>query len=374
MGFSAFVALRMAKEKDKEKMTLRPVEEEVVRLHKEGVEEVEEAQPVKVGNKSTDERKSDPRSKQNLKKRSQEPDLDDLIEQNTDPENEIEEGWSDSGVRRLPWGWAGLIALVFISGILWSLFQVGGSSDKNEKIADEAKTIIEDDMEEILEAENMIENIEKAVGSFFDSRSLDEMKMYVRDAESVGALMDDYYGDEVTFNPVDTDITSFDPLTIGMSAKFWVIGFLKSTGEKGQLLVEVESDSEVKVDWETYVCYQPMAWDDFALERPEGFVGDFRVYVDKDHFYNHEFADSGEWLSFRLTTLGSDEVLTGYVTVENLLGQRMTELIEENRRGQTSMILRLRIPEGVRSKHGVVIEKFLNPSWLYIDPPEVRKP
>jgi len=127
---------------------------------------------------------------------------------------------------------------------------------------------------------------------------------------------------------------------------------------------------EPRVDWETLVCYQPMKWDDFAAQRPTGTSLDFRVYVERDSFYSHEFADEKLWTCFRLTALDNEEALFGYARSGSEEAQAMLRMINENDGRKASLILRLIIPEGVRSPRGVVIESLLSARWIYIVPPD----
>jgi hypothetical protein len=113
-----------------------------------------------------------------------------------------------------------------------------------------------------------------------------------------------------------------------------------------------------------------MPWDEFALKRPAGTSLDFRVYVERDMFFSHEFADSRRWLCFRLTALDSEETLFGYAAADSGEARKMLDLLEENGGRKSSMILRLAIPEGLQSRRGVVIEKVINSRWIYLDPPE----
>ena len=113
-----------------------------------------------------------------------------------------------------------------------------------------------------------------------------------------------------------------------------------------------------------------MKWDDFVAQRPAGISLDFRVYVERDDFYSHEFVDVNLWTCFRLTALDSEETLFGYARTGSDEARAMLRLIDENNGRKTSLILRLSIPERLQSRRGVVIEKLLGSRWIYIVPPD----
>ena len=118
------------------------------------------------------------------------------------------------------------------------------------------------------------------------------------------------------------------------------------------------------------VCDQPMKWDDFVAQRPPGRSLNFRVYVEQDNLYSHEFKDATRWVCFRLTAPESEETLFGYAPANSELAQTLINLLKKSSSHRASLILRLGIPQNLQSRRGVVIEKLLNKRWLYLDPPD----
>jgi len=145
-----------------------------------------------------------------------------------------------------------------------------------------------------------------------------------------------------------------------------------ASGELRSLLIETDGMGEPRLDWETFVCHQPMPWDEFARNRPQDKPMDFRVYVEADHFFSHEFSDSNQWLSFRLTALDADETLFGYLRTDHEDVQRMLACLRYNQGRKTSLILRLNVPHGLQSPRGVVIEKLMSPRWIYLTSPSLE--
>ena len=163
---------------------------------------------------------------------------------------------------------------------------------------------------------------------------------------------------------------SLQPMTLDNRANFWMETVEVAGKQERSLLIEILANGEPRIDWETLVCYQPMAWDDFAKSRPAGRSLDFRVYAIQDNFFSHEFSESAGWYSFQLSARESEETLFGYVKKDSAVAKSILDLIRRNRGQVTSMLLRLTLPEGTQSRRGVVIEKLICPRWLYLDPPE----
>ena len=97
---------------------------------------------------------------------------------------------------------------------------------------------------------------------------------------------------------------------------------------------------------------------------------DFRVYVQQDSFFSHEFSDSKRWLCFRLTALGAEESMFGYVASDSADARGILETLSATGSGRAGMLLRLCIPERLQSRQGVMIEKMLSPRWIYLHPPD----
>jgi hypothetical protein len=160
------------------------------------------------------------------------------------------------------------------------------------------------------------------------------------------------------------------PLTLDNRGNFWMASVVLSDRTTKSLIIEIEKSGEPRIDWETLVCYQPMKWDDFVANRPTGTSLDFRVYAEQDNFYSHEFADSNQWVSFRITALDSEETLFGYARAGSAEAESLLNLLQQNGGRRATVILRLSIPEGLKSHRGVVIEKLVNSRWLHVDPPD----
>lgn len=354
-------------------MRLKPVDEDagqgqrVVRLNKGSAEEVEELPPVKVGKQRSGARPGST-GREDSTMRSNEPDIASLIDRDGSVQ---EEGWEPEGApRRISWGWLTLIGIAFAAGIVWSLVQVNRGTERQEEIRTGTLSIIEEDRENEAAGVYMVGKIEEATRGFYEADSIEELLEYVRQPERVRPLIEAYYEKGAPESTQVARIDNMEPLTIENRANFWMVEAELSPERPGPVLVEVDSRGEAKVDWETFVVYQPMDWNEFAVGRPGGVTMDFRVYAEPDYFYSHEFADAEVYDCYRLTTRGGEETLFGYVERGGELAEKMRVLLAQNQGGTTPMILKLHLPENLESRRGVVITELVNPSWLYVQSPE----
>jgi hypothetical protein len=304
--------------------------------------------------------------------RTHQPGIEALIESDLNTTDLPEHGWGEAAVTRkpIPWGWFFLIALAIIGGLVWSLGNLRESTEQAETIRTETLSALERDQTEEVQALDLVNRIEQAIKVYFSAASVDSLLRLVRHPERVEPLMRRYYAQQPVSGGSLRSVRMLQPLTLENRGNFWMASVMLTDGKLRNLVIEIDPHGEPRIDWETLVCYQPMPWDDFVRERPAGSSYDFRVYVEPDNFYSHEFADAGQWLCFRLTALDAEETLFGYIRRDHAEAAKIQQLIDLNSGRRTSLILRLLIPDSLQSRRGVVIEKMVSPRWLFMDPPE----
>lgn len=364
-------------------MKLRPVDEdvprgpEVIRLQKPGevAEASEPAEPVRLGRASggDDEKPSVlfVPGRREIEVRTHEPGIDALIDEGVSAES-TEQSWGAEVADRhpIPWGWFALIALGIVAAVVWSLARLRESGDVAETIRVETESVLMAEEREEAEAQALVERIEKVLHVFFAAGDPDAWKDLIRHPARVMPLARAYYTAGQREMPgAMRSLRGLEPLTLERRGDFWMASVMLESGDSPSVLIEIAPDGRPLVDWETLVCHQPMPWDEFALQRPEETPLDFRVYVEADNFHSHEFSDSYRWLSFRLTALDAEETLFGYLPRDHADLPMILRCLQINEGRKTSLILRLNVPRGLRSRRGVVIEKLISPRWIYIDSP-----
>lgn len=303
--------------------------------------------------------------------RTHQPGIEALIEQKPVEGEGMEQQWGGSSKLRnpIPWGWFVLIGLLLLGAVIWSLSGTRNGAGQAVVIQGKIESAIENEETEIVEATRLIDRIESQLRRFFECTSVDSLIRMVRHPDRVGPMIRAYYAEKPVGGALLRNIRVFQPLTLDGRGDFWMVSLTLTDNREHDLIIETGPSGEPLVDWETFVCYQPMPWADFVARRPSGESFDFRVYVEEDHFYSHEFTDADHWVCFRLTARDSEEPLYGYLAADSPDLPKLRAMIQANRGKRVSVILRLLIPENLQSRRGVVIEKFLSPRWIYVDSP-----
>ena len=305
-------------------------------------------------------------------RRSHEPGVEVLIEAEEATLEAAEDAWDKAAAERrpVPWGWFALVGLLLSGAAAWSLTHIRQAEPIVAEEHKQAEQVVNVAAANDQEIQRSIERLESAAKAFCEAGSIEEMLPLVRHRETVRPLMESFYA-QTPLQPLGFErIKTFQGAGLDSSSTFWVFSVVLGNGKTHNLLLEQEPSGNSLVDWETAVTYQPMNWDEYARQRPLGSTMDFRVYVNEDHFYSHEFADSRRWMSFRLTTLGGVETLFGYAPRGSEVATELQAMIRRDGTSHPPAILRLGLPPGMQSRRGVIIDKVLSSRWIYVDPPD----
>jgi hypothetical protein len=376
----AFIPLPMAREERKQ-VVLRPVDDEVVPVvgvvrleNPETGHKPKREEPMLLGDQEDVQAPSRLHlpSREEVELRTHQPGIDVLIESTTVVPEFTEDTWGEGAARKdpVPWGWFALVGLALAGALIWSLINLKESETQAGQIRENTRSVLASEEEEEKAARELVERIEAALKRYFTTVTVESLARQVRQPERVLPLMRNYYARHPLRANSIASVRALQPVTLDNRANFWIASVTLFDGANPNLVIEIDPAGSPLIDWETQVCYQPMPWDEFARDRPEGRSLDFRVYAEKDSFFSHEFSDAGGWLCFRLTTLGAEESMFGYVRADSEEARKLLDVIQNNGSGPASLILRLGIPERLQSRQGVVIEKVLSTRWIYLDPPE----
>jgi hypothetical protein len=358
--------------REKKPVQLRTVDDRIARPgairldNPETAGKTREGPPVRLGfhpGKTDVSQRLELPAKDEAELRTHQPGIDSLIESEPDIPELLEQKWGDGEAHRksIPWGWFALITIIVTGAVVWSSSRVGKSEVLAKQIRTQTESTLVNEAMAEREAAELVDRLDKAVCDFFAATSVESLISKVRHPTRLASLLREYYADQVLDLGRLVEIESLRPL----SENFWTASVVMGDRQTHYLILEVLESGEALVDWEAWVCYQPILWDDFVARRPARTPLDFRVYAERDLFFSHEFEDSTRWASFRLTAKGSTEVLFGYARVGSDVEQELQKWIDENDGRKIAPILRLGFPEGYRSPRGVVIEKLLSSRWVY---------
>jgi hypothetical protein len=237
----------------------------------------------------------------------------------------------------------------------------------------EVRALDQDDEADQRSATALVDRVEQVVRDYLAADTLEKILPLVRHPQRVGPLIEAEWQVRPPVPRTFARMTMFQPATIP-EATFWIVRAEVRDGEPQNLLVEQTGETDVRVDWETHVCHQPMAWERYLAERPADRALEFRVWAVPDSYYSHEFSSAGRWRAYRLTTRDSEEHLFGYAPTDSELAQALDAYSQGSPGGMATCLLRLRFPADGQAPRGVVIESLVEPRWLRVKDPSADAP
>jgi len=297
----------------------------------------------------------------------------------TDPEKAWLEEVGEKDVNAVPYGWFILLGLAIAGVVFWAVVQIASSRETDGVEGGRLPSLdgAPDlplgkvaELSEIEMAKAQYDAMEGVVSSFLAAETVEGRAKYMRDVGRVLPLMKDFY----QRNPLETfkfdetleyHIVSLENFAF-VALKVSVVG-----GGAKPLLIE-DSPEGWKVDWESFVCYQPIEVERFAEERIVEPVA-LRAYVQKDQFYAYDFADEAKFACYNLTFRGSDVDLFGYVERGTKLEEEFRKLFPANASSdiKNPLILSVSFIPGSRAPRSVKINELLSRLWAY--PPGARE-
>lgn len=283
-----------------------------------------------------------------------------LVERPAQEELETHWGGQEGKLAGVPVGWFALIGVILAGVIVWGIYETSKGEAKVEEMTRQARTTVEEEAASTAEATRLVDRVEVVLAEYLKAETVEEILPWVRDPERVRPLIEDWLARNPKKSAKFKRLGTFQP---SLLERFWLVRAEMEDAPSQHVHLEQTGDAEVKVDWESHVCYQPMAWDDYVSGRPDDRALDFRVWVSPDTHFSHEFADSSRWACFRLGAKDSDEWLYGYAAADSDIARHLKFTARVSPGGRAPFILKLRVPAAATSPRGVVIESVVCQGW-----------
>lgn len=196
---------------------------------------------------------------------------------------------------------------------------------------------------------------------FLAATSVDELLPLVRHPEVTSLRMAEYYLDGRVAAP---GLSRFNPnQQVSMLGKLRSIMVITKAYDAKPLVV-TETPGAMKVDWEAWVGWSEMTWEEFRKARPTtGQV--FRVTLSPVDYYNFAFSDDQRWQSYRLESPDHEHSIYGYVEKGSTLDQQLRPNADVK---SLPLMLALKFPEDATANDQVEIDRFVTEGWVEQDP------
>ena len=128
-----------------------------------------------------------------------------------------------------------------------------------------------------------------------------------------------------------------------------------------KILVLRQTINDMKIHWESTEGYQPLTLDELKEQRPARPLP-FRVKIQRDSYYNDQFADSEVYQSVIMIYPGKDDFrLWGYIRRDN---NELQDLLRRLEFESPSMVLNIKYPAVSQSDDQVEVVSIASESWF----------
>lgn len=252
------------------------------------------------------------------------------------------------------------IAIVIVAGILWP--RAGGPAVDPEPVSLEPPSAdiqpLPDAGPRVVSVAMVRDELEPVVRAFLEAPDLKTASEWTARSERTLERMKAHYGDDYRPEGLESVLWNHSMTMGGGWASFEV-----ETRDFNRRPVFLVDDGGWKIDWESWVGWSPMTWEQLVEQRPTGTVR-LRAVVRPVEYYNFRFSSESEWAAFTLASPDNASAIYGYVPRGSELHSRLTFLDGTTER---RLLLDVRYPRNAPVGNQVLIEGLTGESWLDLD-------
>lgn len=214
-------------------------------------------------------------------------------------------------------------------------------------------------------AKSLALEIESVVKAFLEAPTPEEALRHVRDPEKVAPKLKSWFDGKTYLAPGFRELIGDSVSNSEAAGEIFTVNVRTGDFELREIVL-LGTEGNLKVDWESWVGWSEMPWEEFQSKRPvEGKW--FRVELSRVQYYNFDFTDESEWVSYRLASPDGSASLFGYVPRISPLDEKIRPVDETTK---VKLLLKLRFPPDATSRNQVIIEEVSGQDWLELPGPE----
>ena len=195
---------------------------------------------------------------------------------------------------------------------------------------------------------------------FLTVRKVEDLLPLVRQPDRAEARIRSHYPDGVVEMPGLAEFNT--QRQVHRNGPLVTVGVRTGDFEEREMTF-IEESGELRIDWESWVGWSEMTWEEFGDTKPEE-PKLFRVILSAIDYYNFGFSDEGKWQSFRLESPDLSHAIYGYAERGSVLEARLRPPADQRK---VPLVLKLAFPKNARSDSQVLIDKFIAEGWVLTD-------
>jgi len=196
------------------------------------------------------------------------------------------------------------------------------------------------------------------IEDFLSAKSYEECLKYVRDPKRVGELMKKHYLSEA-YSAVEFRKPE-DGWQMHPYESFLITNVQTTDFENLAVAVERQSDGKYLIDWESFVGYSDLPWEEISEKRPtEPLL--IRARASLSSYYNFGFTEE-VWACVQLQDQDGDHNLYGYIKLDDPLLKELGRVMSP--RAASHVTLKVAFPEDAKADNQVLITEVVTNGWV----------
>jgi hypothetical protein len=203
----------------------------------------------------------------------------------------------------------------------------------------------------------LIAELEPLTKKFLEATTVEELLPLVRDREAVEPKLRKFYPDGKVPAP---GMSAFNTTgSIAFRDKLASVS-IRTRDFEAQQIAYLRTAEGLKIDWESYVGWSEMTWEEFLAKKPTNSVL-FRVSMKAVEYYNFSFSDDRRWSSYQFRSPNAEFVMYGYAKRDSEVDRKLKP---NDVKATTLVTVRLKFQPGETSANQVLIDEVVADGWV----------
>ncbi len=195
-----------------------------------------------------------------------------------------------------------------------------------------------------------------AVEGFLAARTIEDRLPFVLDPGRAADRMNQFYGAMQGSNPQLSEVGVGEPVA-GLHGTWLPLNF-RDTAGRTVTIVMGEDDNGCRIDWENFVAFGEVPWEEFCRTRPTS-PKSLRVRLRQVEKYEGSYTREG-WQSYEVEHRSGAPALLGYASRSGRQGQQLASLVQGDKWQAALVYLRF---EAAATGKLVVIDDVVRTRW-----------
>lgn len=259
----------------------------------------------------------------------------------------------------------GLTALIILAGLAFLLItsddvEVDDSVvvDKVFSVENDAKNAQESRLFDHQNAADAA-RLKEFLNEMYAASTVDELIKFCRPTKGLKQRMEKHYETNELSTRKVRKLKRSQPYT--RMPGFMIFSAETSNYKLDQGVIEYD-DGKFMLDWDSYVAYSEMTWEEMMRKKPTDPVL-LRLLVREGSYYNNDFKDERKWLSLTISNPHEkDVVLHAYVRRKSAVEQQVTNF-GMNMDGY-AVTVKAHYPKNAKANDQIIISEVIRDNWI----------